>query len=139
MNTVEFLRSTPLFASCSDKSLTSLASLARTREFAAGDQIIREDTGSTMGFYLLLEGSAVVTRGDTLLAEYAPGDYFGEIALLLDDTARTATVSAKTDVKVIVITRWDFRALVKTNPEIAVELMTVLAQRLADTDRVISE
>ena len=88
---------------------------------------------------MLVEGSAVVTRGDHLLAEYAPGDYFGEIALLLDDTVRTATVSAKTDVTVLVITRWDFRALVKTNPEIAVELMAVLAKRLADTDRVLSE
>ncbi|MCH7668763.1 MAG: cyclic nucleotide-binding domain-containing protein [Acidobacteria bacterium] len=139
MDTAEFLRGTPLFASCSDKHVKSIARLARRRTVAAGEKIIREDSQSTMGFYMLVEGSAVVTRGDHLLAEYAPGDYFGEIALLLDDTVRTATVSAKTDVTVLVITRWDFRALVKTNPEIAVELMAVLAKRLADTDRVLSE
>jgi CRP-like cAMP-binding protein len=139
MDKVEFLRKTPLFASCSEKTVASIADLARTRKFKAGDKIIREDSQSTMGFYILLEGEGEATRGEHHLGDYAPGDYFGEIALLLDDTPRTATVSAKSDVTVLAVTRWDFKALLKTNPEIAVEVMGVLAQRLAATDRTLSD
>ena len=139
MENVDFLRNTPLFASCSDKSVASIAALARRRQFKDGHKIIREDSESTMGFYILLEGTAKATRGEHHLADLGPGDYFGEIALLLDDTPRTATISATSDVSVLAVTRWDFKALLKTNPEIAVEVMGVLAQRLAATDRVLSD
>jgi CRP-like cAMP-binding protein len=139
MDKIEFLRNTPLFASCSDKNIASIADLTRVRQFKAGDKIIREDSESTVGFYILIEGAAKASRGDHELAEYSPGDYFGEIALLLDDTPRTATVSATSDVSVLALTRWDFRALLKINPEIAVGVMAVLAQRLAATDRALTE
>ena len=139
MDKVEFLRKTPLFASCSDKTVSSIADVAKTRQFKSGDKIIREDSQSTMGFYILLEGEAQATRGDHHLADYTPGDYFGEIALLIDDMPRTATVSAKSDAKVLAVTRWDFKALLTTNPEIAVEVMGVLAQRLAATDRELTK
>ena len=137
MDKVEFLSSTPLFESCSDKSVKSIAEQTRTRRFSAGDEIIAEGSQKTMGFYVVIEGEARVSRGDHHLGDYGPGDYFGEIALLLDDTPRTATVTAVTDVTVLALARWDFKALVKTNPEIAVELMGVLAQRLAATDQVL--
>jgi CRP-like cAMP-binding protein len=139
MDKVDFLRKTPLFASCSDKTIASIADVAKTRQFKAGDKIIREDSQSTMGFYILLEGEAEATRADHHLADYTPGDYFGEIALLIDDMPRTATVSAKSDAKVLAVTRWDFKALLTTNPEIAVEVMGVLAQRLAATDRELTK
>lgn len=139
MDKVGFLKKTPLFAGCSDKSIASIADVARTRNFKNGDVIIREGSESTMGFYVVLEGTVKATRGEHHLADYSPGDYFGEIALLLDDTPRTATVSATSDVAVMAVTRWDFKALLKTNPEIAVGVMSVLAQRLAATDRVLSD
>ena len=139
MDKVEFLRKTPLFSGCSDKTVESIANVARTRQFAAGDKIITEDSQSTVGFYILLEGGAQATRGDHHLADYTPGDYFGEIALLLDNTPRTASVTATSDAAVLAVTRWDFKALLKTNPEIAVEVMEVLAQRLAATDRALAD
>ena len=137
MNNAEFLRKTPLFAACSNKSVKSIAGLARKRQFKSGDEIIEEGSQSTVGFYILIEGTAKVSRGGRHLAEYSPGDYFGEIALLLDDTRRTATVTATSDVTVLAITRWEFKAVLKTHPEIAVDLMGVLAQRLAGTDKVL--
>ncbi len=139
MDKAEFLRKTPLFASSPDKSIASIAAVARTRRFKAGEAIIREGSESTMGFYVVIEGTAKAQRGEHHLADYGPGDYFGEIALLLDDTPRTATVSAVSDVAVLAVTRWDFKALLKTNPEIAVGVMGVLAQRLAATDKVLGE
>jgi CRP-like cAMP-binding protein len=92
-----------------------------------------------MGFYIILDGEAKVTRGEHHLGDYGPGDYFGEIALLLDDSPRTATVTAVTDMTLLALTRWDFKALLKTNPEIGVEVMGVLAQRLAATDKVLGD
>ena len=139
MNNAEFLRKTPLFAACSDKSVESIAELARTRLFKPGDEVIKEGSQSTVGFYILLEGTAKVSRGEQHLADYTSGDYFGEIALLLDDTPRTATVTATSDAKVLAITRWDFKALLTTHPEIAVDVMSVLAQRLAATDKVLGD
>lgn len=139
MDKVEFLSKTPLFESCSEKSVKSIADQTRTRKFSAGDEIIAEGSQKTMGFYMILDGEARVTRADHHLGDYGPGDYFGEIALLLDDTPRTATVTAITDLTVLALARWDFKALVKTNPEIAVEVMGVLAQRLAATDKVLGE
>lgn len=139
MDKVEFLRRIPLFESCSDKNIRSIAEQTRAREVSAGDEILSEGSLSKMGFYIVLEGEAQVTRAGRHLGDYGPGDYFGEIALLLDDSPRTATVTAKTDVELLVLARWDFKALLKTNPEIAVEIMGVLAQRLAATDQVLSE
>ena len=139
MDKVAFLKKTPLFAGCSEQTVVSIADVARTRQFSAGDEIIHEDSESTTGFYILLEGKATATRGDHHLADYSPGDYFGEIALLLDNTPRTATITAASAAKVLAVTRWDFKALLKTNPEIAVEVMGVLAQRLAATDRALAD
>jgi CRP-like cAMP-binding protein len=137
MDKVEFLSKIPLFESCSQKNVESIADQTRTRKFAAGDEIIAEGSQKTMGFYILLEGEARVSRGEHHLGDYGPGDYFGEIALLLDDSPRTATVTALTDVTVLALARWDFKALLKTRPEIGVEVMGVLAQRLAATDEVL--
>lgn len=139
MDKVEFLSKIPLFESCSEKNVRSIADQTRTRKFAAGDEIIAEGSQKTMGFYIILEGEAKVTRGEHHLGDYGPGDYFGEIALLLDDSPRTATVAAVTDITVLALARWDFKALLKTNPEIGVEVMGVLAQRLAATDKVLSD
>jgi CRP-like cAMP-binding protein len=137
MDKIGFLRQTPLFSSCSDQTVKSIAEVAKTRQFAEGDVIIREDSQSTVGFYILLEGAVKVTRDDKKLAEFGPGEYFGEIALLLDGSARTATVTAMGDVKVLAVTRWDFKALLKTNPDVGIDVMAVLAQRLANTDRAL--
>ena len=139
MDKVEFLSKTPLFESCSEKNVKSIAEQTKTRKFSAGEKIVTEGSQKTMGFYLVLEGEAKVSRAGHHLGDYGPGDYFGEIALLLDDTPRTATVTATTELTVLALARWDFKALLKTNPEIAVELMGVLAQRLAATDQVLDQ
>jgi CRP-like cAMP-binding protein len=139
MEKVEFLSKIPLFESCSEKNVKSIAEQTRTRKFTAGDEIVAEGSQKTMGFYIILDGEAKVTRGEHHLGDYGPGDYFGEIALLLDDSPRTATVTATTDMTVLALARWDFKALLKTHPEIGVEVMGVLAQRLADTDKVLSD
>jgi len=87
----------------------------------------------------VLSGSAEARKGKTLLAEFGPGAYFGEMALLLDDTPRTADVVATSDTRCLAITQWDLRALIKGHPEIGVKMMAELARRLRDTDAALSD
>jgi len=134
----ELLKQTGLFSSCSDKELESVMVTAKERSFDTGEVIIREgDPG--LGFYLLLEGSAEVRKGGKAVAELSPGDYFGEMALLLEDTPRTADVVATSKATCLVITQWDLRALISTHPDIGMKIMNELAIRLSGTEKALSD
>jgi CRP-like cAMP-binding protein len=127
------LKKTSLFGGFSDDDLAAVTGTAKERSFDAGTAIIEEgQTG--VGFYLLLSGTAEVRKGGTVLATFGPGDYFGEMALLLEDTPRTADVVAIDDTTCLVITLWDLKAMLKNHPEVGVAMMAELAKRLADTD-----
>ena len=68
--------------------------------------------------------------------ELGQGDFFGELALLVDDGARVARVRATTDVRCISIPRDDFLALVETEPSFALHMLRELARRLAEARAV---
>ncbi len=74
-----------------------------------------------------------------MLASFGPGDYFGEMALLLDDTPRTADVIATSATTCLAITKWDLRGLIQSHPDVGVKMMAELAKRLADTDAAIRD
>ena len=139
MDKADFLKRTTLFSGFSDKEIESVLGTAKERAFVAGDSIITEGQEGGRGFYLLLSGAAEARKGEMMLAKFGPGDYFGEMALLLDDTPRTADVVAASDTTCLVITQWDLRALVKGHPEIGVKMIAELARRLRDTDAALSD
>ena len=138
MDKAEFIRRTPLFSSCDDKEIASVLATAKERTFADGDPIIKEGREGGRAFHILLSGSAEVYKGATLLATYKPGDYFGEMSLLLEDQPRTASVIATSDTRTLAITSWDLKALLSQHPEVGVKMMGELARRLADTDAKIN-
>ncbi len=122
------LTSVPLFEKLPPASLRRLEALASVREFPAETEIVKEgDAG--VGFFLIVDGTAEAVHGATVLRALRPGDYFGEMALL-DGERRSATVRAKTPVRCIVLTRWDFLAEVRSNPDLAVGLLETLSRRL---------
>ncbi len=135
MDTAQFIKRTALFAGLSDDELSSVLSTAKERSFPAGTVIIAEGHEGGRGFYVLLSGSAEVRKGSKTLAHFGPGDYFGEMALLLEDTPRTASVVAIEDVTALVITQWDLKALLSNHPDVGVRMMAELAKRLRDTDK----
>ena len=135
----EYLKRSSLFAGFSDRQIADVLATAKQRQFAAGDRIIRRGDEGGRGFYLIVEGRTEVRTGDTVLARFGPGDYFGEMALLLSDTPRTADVVAVEDTTCLVITQWDLRALLSAHPETGLAIMGELARRLADTDRTLRE
>jgi CRP/FNR family transcriptional regulator len=134
MERSQFLKRTPLFAELNDKEIDGVLNTAKERSFSAGDQIITQGSEGGRAFYLLLSGSAEARKGDTLLASYGPGDYFGEMALLLDDTPRTADVVSTGDTTCLAITQWDLKALIKSHPEVGVKIMAELARRLHNNE-----
>ena len=138
-NLSEYLKRTTLFAGFSDRQIADVLATAKQRHFAAGEQIIRQGDEGGRGFYLIVEGRTEVRTGDTVLAHFVPGDYFGEMALLLADTPRTADVVAVEETTCLVITQWDLRALLTAHPETGLAIMGELARRLADTDRTLRE
>jgi hypothetical protein len=109
--------------------------------YSAGETIFREgELGTEM--YILSEGAVEVVTGEagrpTVVATLGKGDFFGEMSLL-DDRPRSATIRAKTDVRLLVINGATFGQMLKDNPEIAVRMMRKLARRLRDTDHLLQE
>jgi CRP/FNR family transcriptional regulator, cyclic AMP receptor protein len=121
----------PLFARCSKKELTSIASLADEVDLPAGKVLTTEgDRGRE--FFILLEGSADVRSDGRQLPALGEGDFFGEIALVTDK-ARTATVTAASPMRALVITDRAFRELLRNSPEIQGKVLAAVADRLAAT------
>ena len=134
MDTKDFLKRTALFAQCSDTELDQVLGTARERTWDTGAKIVRAGDEGGRGFYLLIEGAAEVIRDGTVVATPGPGDYFGEMALLLEGAPRNADVVATEPTTCLVMTQWDFRALLENHPDISTKVMMELARRLAGTD-----
>jgi CRP/FNR family cyclic AMP-dependent transcriptional regulator len=126
----ELIRQVPLFSTLDKKEVQGLASSMKERTFNEGDTIAKEGQ-SGIGFFIIGEGEAAVSVGGEERATLGQGDYFGEIALI-DDGARTATITAKTPLKCYGITSWEFRPLVEQNAKLAWKMMQTLAARLRD-------
>ena len=88
---------------------------------------------SGVGFFVITEGEAAVSRDGRELARLGPGDHFGELALI-SDRARTATVTAETPLRTAMLSSWEFREIVKQNPEIAWTLLQHVVGLLADSE-----
>ncbi len=128
--TIERLGSVPLFKGLSQKDLEKI--LDRTKEsfHVAGDVVIDEGKAG-IGFHLILEGSASVVRNGRTAARLGPGDFFGEMALV-DDGPRSATVLAATDLTTVVLSKWEFRPLLKDHPEMAWSMIEHLVHRVRE-------
>jgi len=84
---------------------------------------------SGVGFFIVAEGETSVSVEGVEVTRLGPGDYFGELALISED-ARTATVTAVTRVRCLVIAFWDFRRFAKENPDVTWMLLQHLARLL---------
>jgi CRP/FNR family transcriptional regulator, cyclic AMP receptor protein len=127
---VEALKNAPLFQGLSKKELTELSRHSEDLEVPAGHVLTREgDTGQE--FFVLVEGRVEVKAKGKSLGDRGDGDFIGEIALL-EDTKRTATVTATTPLRLFVLTRQDFRRLVDQNPDVERKVLQTLARRIVD-------
>lgn len=126
---VELIRKVPLFARLDKGGLRAVAQIADEIDLPAG-KVMAEEGDRGREFFILLEGEADVTKGDQSINTMREGNFFGEIALITH-MPRTASVTATTDVRVLVINERDFGALIKKSPEVARGVAEALAERVA--------
>jgi CRP-like cAMP-binding protein len=120
--TADLLASVPLLSGLDKKQLERLARDFSERSYAAGDVIVREGDDHGVGFFVVADGEAAVTIGDKQVGTLAKGAHFGEVALI-SDRIRTATVTATTDVRCLVMTLWDFRSFVRGDADVAWKML----------------
>jgi CRP-like cAMP-binding protein len=122
------LRAVPLFEGLGKKELAAVAQAADELDLPAGYELISEGAFGRQ-FFVLLDGEAVVRRRGRKVNTLRRGDFFGEISLLSDRVA-TATVTATTPVRTLVVTRASFKKLVRDDPRVQWRVMTALVKRV---------
>ena len=130
---VEALKRAPLFEGLSKKELTQLARVSEDLEIPEGKTLTKEgELGHE--FFVIVEGETEVKRKGRSLGSRGDGDFIGEIALL-EEVTRTATVTAKTPLRVFVLTSKDFHHLLEQNPNVERKVLRTLAKRVADLSK----
>jgi len=125
---VEVIERVPFFANMSPRDVEGIAALFKERRFAPGETVTKEGAGGA-AFFVIESGEATVSVGGRVRATLRSGDYFGEIALI-DEGARSATITASDELVCYGLTYWEFRPLVQQNATIAWNLLQTLAKRL---------
>ena len=135
--TLEALRSVPLFASLDDAAATELRSLLSDRTVPQNTRLFKQgDKGDAM--YLIESGRVRISIRDdddqeVTLAELAQGDFFGEMAII-DGRQRSADAKVIEDARFAILSRESFLSFVRNNPDVALEMLSALTERLRRTD-----
>ncbi len=121
------LKTIPLFAELNEHERNQIARWADEVEVAEGEHLVHQGAFAHE-FFVILEGSAKVTQDDRDLTELGAGDFFGEIALLEEDR-RTASVTATSPMKVVVMFGRDFRQMDHQMPHVAEKVRQAIEER----------
>ncbi len=129
---VELIKGVPLFSELGRKELDEVASIADEIDLAEGKELTVEGQPGRE-FMVIVEGDATVRKGGEEVNRLTAGDFFGEIALVRQQP-RSATVTAETPIRALVITDRSFRALLEHSPGIEETGMSALSARLGPDD-----
>ena len=116
------LKQVPLFSDLDNRQLKKLAARFRERTVGPGTKVTTEGEMSGVGFFVVASGEASVNVGGKDVGTIGPGDHFGEIALV-SEAARTATVTATSELRLLEIPFWDFRDFAHANPDVTWKLL----------------
>lgn len=130
---VEMLGRNRLFEGLTKKDLTAVVVSATEVEHAKG-RVVMEEGKPGVGFHLIVDGTAGVTRAGRKLRTLGPGDSFGDIALI-DGGPRSATVAAETHLRTLSLSPWEFRPLVMQHPQVAYKLLLKLSALLREAEK----
>jgi CRP-like cAMP-binding protein len=123
------LKAVPLFASLGDNELKVLAQQVDDVDVREGKQLITEGRFA-YEFFAIEQGTADVIIDGTVVRTLGPGDFFGEMALLVTDR-RTASVVATSPMRLVVLTAGQFHALERQAPSVAAQIRTAIEERKA--------
>ena len=129
---IEHLTQVSLFSGCGRDELRKLSRRTTDIPIAEGHVLVQEgDPG--LEFFVIVSGRAKVSRKGRKVGELGPGDFFGELSLLID-ADRNATVTALTPMEAIVLSRREFEAALADAPRMTRKIMSGMARRLAEYD-----
>jgi CRP-like cAMP-binding protein len=128
-DTAAKLRRVPMFKGCSTDDLEELANRITSLSVDASAEIVHEGTTDTSRFFVIATGHAEVSKRFRKVAELGPGDFFGELALLVD-RPRNCTVTATTPMEVLVLDRRSFTDALNDMPSLGAAVAAALADRL---------
>ncbi|STX51100.1 cyclic nucleotide-binding protein [Legionella busanensis] len=135
MDALKILQVSPLFSKLRKAILWRIASLAQKETFAEGEYLIRQGEQGDKCFIIskgLVEIFYESNNKRIPIAKVAQGEILGELAII-DSLPRSASAVALLPTEALIITQWDFKAQLQAYPEIALELLPLLAQRLRQT------
>jgi len=138
--TLEALRSVPLFASLDDDAARDLRDLLSEKTVPQNTRLFRQgDNGDAM--YLIESGRVRISiraddKQEVILAELAQGDFFGEMSII-DGRQRSADAQVIEDSRLAVLSREAFLAFVRKKPDVALEMLSALTDRLRRTDELL--
>jgi CRP-like cAMP-binding protein len=130
---LDYLRETSLFSTLDRKDLALVAEITTEVQVPAGTVLVHEGHIGHDAF-VVVEGTVAVSIGGQQVATLGPGEMVGELSLLLREV-RQATVTAATDVNLLVIEPNHFDELLDRVPAICRQLVVSLARRLRDADQ----
>lgn len=126
------LRGVSLFSACNDKELGKIASLTDEIVFDEGQVLTREGRPGSQCF-VVAEGEARVSVDDEEVAVVGPGEIIGEMSLL-DAGPRSATVTAITPMRVLVLAHREFMGLLTEHPSVRRKILRTLSGRVRDLE-----
>lgn len=129
---VELIKKAPLFSECSRKDLNEIAGIADEIDLREGKELTKEG-GPGREFFVLVEGTADVKKGNRRINKMGAGDFFGEISLITK-LPRTATVTTVSPLRALVVTDRSFRSLLQHQPGIQTKVLSALGERLDSTE-----
>lgn len=132
----DHLAGVPLFSACSRRDLQRLGRSSDELTVEPG-HVLTEQGALGREAFVILAGTATVTKDGVDQAQLGPGDHFGELALL-DGGLRTATVTADTEVTLLVLTKPAFNGVLDEIPTLAHKLLVSLARRLRESEQSLS-
>jgi CRP/FNR family transcriptional regulator, cyclic AMP receptor protein len=132
---VELLRTIDLFKGCSTGELGGIASLTTEHEARPG-RVLTTRGEPGLEAFVIVDGEAEVTRKGVSLATLGPGSLFGELALL-DGGQRTATVTAASDMRLLVLARHEFLKVIDNCPAVGRKVIGQLGARVRKTDEML--
>ncbi len=137
---LDTLKKIPMFRYLTYQELVKVLNITYLETYEAGAEIIKEaDSGEEL--YIVLAGRVVVSRSGQEIVEMHPGVHFGEMALV-DQSPRSATVTARDSTRLLVVQRRSFYTLIRKEPVLAVKLLwsfvQVLSRRLRETNEQLS-
>jgi len=132
MDKTKLLSQVPLFAHLDRRSLDLLATRVDEVDVRPGTVLMTEGRSGSE-FFVIIEGTVEVTRGGNQVATLDAGDFLGEIALI-DHRPRTATATATSACRLLVLAHREFDAMIDDNPTVRSAVIQALAERVRSLD-----